>query len=196
MTCCMLAAGGASAASQNAAAAMVSGTVSLKRQLDVSGAVVWLEPIDSVALPVDGVVVLDQRGLDFDPHIVVVRVGTTVEFRNSDTVLHNIFAPELDGEAFDLGTWPTGQVRTHRFERTGVTVLLCNVHPEMEAFVVAVPGPWHALVEADGTFLIGDVPAGDYRLFAWHERGEATEVPITVIANQPLTLDLEVRGRS
>lgn len=170
--------------------------MSLERQIDVSGAVVWLEPIDSVVPPVDGTVVLDQRGLDFDPHIVVVRVGTTVEFRNSDTVLHNIFAPALDGDAFDLGTWPTGQVRTHRFEKQGVTVLLCNVHPEMEAFVVVVPGPWHALVAASGTFLIDDVPAGDYRLFAWHERGEATEVPITVIANQPLTLDLDVRGRS
>lgn len=169
--------------------------MSLHRQLGVSGAVVWLEPISTVAPSVEGAVVLDQRGLDFDPHIVVVRVGTTVEFRNSDTVLHNIFAPGLGGEAFDLGTWPTGQVRTHRFEKLGVTVLLCNVHPEMEAFVVVVPGPWYAVVEADGAFVIGEVPAGDYRLIAWHERGEATAIPIRVTTNQRLTRNLEIRGR-
>lgn len=178
-----------------AAGVTVSGTVSLATRADTSGAVVWLEPVATAEESVQEVVVLDQRGLDFQPHVLTLRVGGTVEFRNSDTVLHNIFAPGLGGEAFDLGTWPAGQTRSRRFDRPGVTVLLCNVHPEMEAFVVVVPSRWYADVGADGAFTIPDVPAGEYLLVGWHERGVTSKVEIRVTGERDVTRNVRIRGR-
>ncbi len=173
--------------------AAVEGRITIADLRDAADAAIWLEPLERRPPSVElADARLDQRGLDFVPHVLVVPVGTTVRFRNSDTVLHNIFAPGLGGEAFDLGTWPTGEERAHRFLRTGVTTLLCNVHPEMEAFIVVVPTPWYARTDADGRFRIADVPPGRYRLHAWHERCERIVREIEVPVATPLTLSMRL----
>ena len=52
---------------------------------------------------------LDQRNLVFEPHVLPVLVGTTVDFLNSDAVQHNVFSPDACADKFNLGTWPKGQ---------------------------------------------------------------------------------------
>ena len=69
--------------------------------------VVWLEAPNAPARPQTGRVVLDQRNLSFSPHVLVVRVGTTVDFPNNDRVFHNVFSFR-DGKRFDLGMYPVG----------------------------------------------------------------------------------------
>ena len=78
--------------------------------------------------------VMDQKGLMFVPHIMVVQHGTTVEFLNSDTVQHNVFWTSIGGDkkaGHNLGTWPKGEKRPFTFDKAGVVPLLCNVHPDM-----------------------------------------------------------------
>ena len=89
-------------------------------------------------------------------------VGTTVDFLNSDSVLHNVFTPEACAGTFNLGTWPQGETKSLTFNKACFAVLLCRVHPEMEAFVVAVPTPYFATAQADGSYRIPDVPDGSY----------------------------------
>ena len=129
--------------------------------------------------------VIDQKGLMFQPHINIVLVGTTVDFLNSDKVAHNVFWPsvmqggkKLPGK--NLGTWPTGEKRPFKFDQPGVASLLCNVHPEMAAYVVISPTPYYATTDKSGNFKIDNVPDGQYNVIAWHEGAKASTKPVAV----------------
>jgi plastocyanin len=116
--------------------------------------------------------VMDQKGLVFNPHILVVQQGTTVEFLNSDNVQHNVFWPSISGnkkEGHNLGTWPKGEKRPFKFDNPGVVPLLCNVHPEMSGYIIVSPTPYFAETDAGGNYKIDNVPDGKYNVVAWHE---------------------------
>src|ERR1700745_509722 len=127
--------------------------------------------------------VVDQKGLMFVPHIVVVQQGTTVEFLNSDTVQHNVFwtAIGTDKKAgHNLGTWPKGEKRPFTFDKPGVVPLLCNVHPDMAGYLVVSPTPYFAATDDRGNYKIKDVPDGSYTVVAWHEGAKNQSKPVTV----------------
>jgi plastocyanin len=116
--------------------------------------------------------VMDQKGLVFNPHVMVVEQGTTIEFLNSDSVQHNVFWPSISGnkkEGHNLGTWPKGEKRPFKFDQPGVVPLLCNVHPEMSGYIVVSPTPYFAETDASGNYKIENVPDGKYNVVAWHE---------------------------
>lgn len=116
--------------------------------------------------------VMDQRGLMFAPHILVVQQGTTVEFLNSDNVQHNAFWTAINGDkkaGHNLGTWPKGEKRAYTFSRSGVVPVFCNVHPEMTGYVIVSPTPYFAETDENGNYKIKDVPDGSYIVTAWHE---------------------------
>ena len=115
---------------------------------------------------------MDQKGLTFTPHLMVVQQGTTVEFLNSDTVQHNVFWPSISGNkklTHNLGTWPKGEKKAFKFDDPGVVPLLCNVHPEMSGYLVVSPTPYFAETDASGNYKIDNVPDGKYNVVAWHE---------------------------
>lgn len=131
---------------------------------------------------------MDQKGMVFLPHVLPVLVGTRVDYHNSDAVLHNVFTPDKVAEKFNLGTWPKGEVRGYTFKNVGSAVMLCNVHPEMEAFVVVVPTPYFAKTGPDGKFRIEGVPAGTYSVQIWHEKLKGQAAPVTVAGEGTATL--------
>jgi len=127
--------------------------------------------------------VIDQKGLVFAPHIVVVQQGTTVEFLNSDNVQHNVFWTSINGDkkaGHNLGTWPKGEKRPFTFDKAGVVPLLCNVHPEMAGYLVVSPTPYFAQSDDSGNYKIKDVPDGSYTVVVWHEGAKNQSKPITV----------------
>ncbi len=127
--------------------------------------------------------VMDQKGLVFVPHIMAIQQGTTVDFLNSDTVAHNVFwsAVGADKKAgHNLGTWPKGEKRSFTFDKPGVAPLLCNVHPEMGAYIVVSPTPYFAETDDSGAYKIKDVPDGSYTVTAWHEGAKNQSKPVTV----------------
>ena len=126
---------------------------------------------------------MDQKGLLFQPHILVVQVGTTVEFLNSDNVAHNVFWTSVGGNkklGHNLGTWPKGEKRPFKFENPGAVALLCNVHPEMSGYVVVVPTPYYATSDKGGNYKIENVPDGSYTVTAWHEGAKTQSKPVSV----------------
>lgn len=128
-------------------------------------------------------VTIDQKGLLFQPHIAAVQVGATVDFLNSDKVAHNIFWPAISGNkklSHNLGTWPSGEKREFKFDNPGVVPLLCNVHPEMSAYIIVSPTPYYALSDADGNYKIANVPDGQYTVAAWHEGMKPQSKPVKV----------------
>lgn len=113
---------------------------------------------------------LDQQKLTFLPRLLPVVRGTTVTFKNSDPMEHNVFSPDF--EKYDLGRWGQGDVRTYTFDKqAGVYTQLCNLHPEMIAYIVVLDNPYFAVVsEPSGRFVIRNVPAGVHNLKVWGER--------------------------
>lgn len=109
-----------------------------------------------------------QKNKRFDPHVLVVQTGSTVEFPNQDPFFHNVFSL-FDGKRFDLGLYEAGATRSVRFDREGVCYIFCNIHPEMSAVVVVVGSPWYGLTTLSGEFEISGVPPGRYRLQVWGE---------------------------
>jgi plastocyanin len=172
----------------------VSGTVSGWSDFAETPAVVYIGEIAGREFePSTGIAVIDQRGIRFVPHVLAVQVGTVVEFPNNDTVLHNVFAPSPTGDLFHLGTYPSGVTRSHRFDEPGEVVLLCNVHPEMEAYILVVATPFMAVTDEKGAFTITGVPPGTHTLRVWHPRlkGEAKEIVIREGAS--ITIEFSLR---
>ena len=127
--------------------------------------------------------VMDQKGLMFNPHVMVIQQGTTVEFLNSDSVQHNVFWPSISGNkklGHNLGTWPKGDKRPFKFDQPGVVPLLCNVHPEMAGYIVVSPTPYFAETDASGNYKIENVPDGKYNVVAWHEGMKTQTKPVDV----------------
>jgi len=177
-------------ASLVASAGTISGKVS-----GVSGSsVVYVDTISGKTFPAPSEKpVIDQKGLMFQPHVVAVQQGTTVEFLNSDKVAHNVFWPSISGNkklGHNLGTWPQGEKRSFKFDNPGVVTLLCNVHPEMAGYLVVSPTPYFAETDKEGNYKIANVPDGQYNVVAWHEGAKNQSKPVQVSgdAKQDFTL--------
>ena len=168
---------------------------SIKGKVTPGKSVVWVEAAAGAKpAEVDKHVTMDQKGLLFQRHILVVQVGTTVEFLNSDKVAHNVFWPSISGDkkkSHNLGTWPTGQKKGFKFDDPGVVSLLCNVHPEMSGYVVVVPTPMFAETSAEGEYTIANVPDGQYTVTAWHEGKKIQSQKITVSGSATANFTLQ-----
>lgn len=159
----------------------ITGKVTLSGLRSNADAVVYIEKIDGKSFdPPAEPVVMDQKGKDFLPKVVPVVTGTTVDFLNSDPFAHNVFTPDACADEFNLGSWETGEARSWTFDEPCAAVLLCKVHPEMIAFVVAVDTPYFAVTDAEGNYTIPDLPAGTYTVSVWHERFDKTSQTVTV----------------
>lgn len=145
---------------------------------DNSDVAVWLTPVDrSAAGPVPPAKAprLVQRNKTFDPHVLVVQAGTTVQFPNEDPFFHNVFSL-FNGKRFDLGLYEAGSSKTVQFDRPGVSFLFCNIHEEMSAVVIAVDTPYYGLSDRMGRVAIANVPDGRYELHVWYERSSADDL--------------------
>ena len=163
------------------AAGDIHGKVACKGVRDSADAVVYVSRIaDKTFAPPAAHVKVDQKNMKFTPRVVPVLIGTTVDFLNSDAALHNVFSPDACAEKFNLGTWPKGQSRSYTFKNECSAALLCNVHPEMEGFVLALPTPYFAVTGADGSYVIAGVPDGSYTVKVWHPRLKKAEQAVTV----------------
>lgn len=190
------------------AAAVAVAPTSLAQSASVSGTVrnsgagpssiaVYLIPRDSVVVSsAPDSVMIDQYELRFVPPLVVVAPGSTVLFRNSDPVMHNVFSPRGRAPGFNLGTYPRPEVRGHVFEERGSHVILCHVHPEMAAFVLVLETPYHTVVAADGTFTLADVPPGRYTVRTWHWRRAGAEIDLDLHPGERRTLAIDLSPRT
>jgi plastocyanin len=137
--------------------------------------VAWLTPVgdDAPSTPpsTQRTYRMVQKNKKFDPHLLVVPVGSNVEFPNEDPFFHNVFSL-YNGRRFDLGLYETGSERGVRFDREGVSYIFCNIHPEMGAVILALSTPYYA-ISHEGAITIPHVPQGKYTLNVWSEGATA-----------------------
>lgn len=140
--------------------------------------------------------VMDQRDMKFTPRVLPVVVGTTVDFPNHDKTFHNVFSTS-EAKKFDLGLYPAGKSRNVAFDKAGVVKILCNVHPNMEAFIVVKSHSYYAATDAHGNYRLNGVPLGKYRLEVWHPELEVRTVPVELVRDgEVLAIDLDLKKQN
>jgi plastocyanin len=147
-------------------------------------AVVWLDVPESAPRPSTRAI-LDQRNLMFSPTVLVVAVGTVVEFPNNDRIVHNVFSFR-DGKVFDLGFYPVGAVKRVTFDRPGLSRIFCNIHPAMAAYVLTVDSVHFGVTDDRGRFRIPSVRPGTYTFHAWRPGGPVLTGSASFDGEQPL----------
>ena len=134
---------------------------------------------------------MDQKGLKFLPHVLVVAKGDTVKFLNHDNVAHNVYSPDVD--PFNLGTFKQNEERTHTFNEEGPYSQLCALHPEMLGYIYVAPSRYAAAVDAKGHYEIKDVPPGSYELAIWNAHLKGPSKKVTVTAGKAVTEDFALK---
>jgi hypothetical protein len=142
-----------------------------------SEVVVWLKPINPPASfhpPAPGRFRMAQKNKSFQPHLLVIPLGSTVAFPNLDPFFHNVFS-QFDGKRFDLGLYEAGSTRDVRFDHDGVSYVFCNIHPEMSAVIITVSSPWYT-ISTGGTILFHAVSPGTYEVHVWASGADARQL--------------------
>jgi plastocyanin len=151
---------------------------------------VWLES-DGPAAVEPVTVTMRQRNRHFEPELLVVPVGSTVEFPNLDFIFHNIFSLSRT-QAFDLGYYPKGQSRSVTFRHPGIVQVYCHVHANMHGAIVVTSSRWFGKPAEDGAFVFANVPRGKYRLMVWQRFGGLYQKNIEVQGTEGVKITMTV----
>ncbi|HEY5649780.1 MAG TPA: hypothetical protein VLB09_07295 [Nitrospiria bacterium] len=147
----------------------VEGVIAIN-DVPVSGAVVYLEKPGKISPPGGGKpVTIQQKGKQFEPAFTIITLGTPIHFENHDNEIHNIQS-RVPPNRFDTGAHMPGTVREVTFKNPGAVPLRCRTHENMKATVFVSPTPFYAVSDKNGGYRIPDIPAGDFRISAWHPR--------------------------
>jgi plastocyanin len=180
----------------------VCGTEQVAADLVVSGArevrnvVVWLEnpPAAAGSPSLAASTPMDQKDCVFVPRVVIVPASGTVEFLNSDRLLHNLHSVSRDNPSFNR-TQPKGRTIPISFAKPEIIRVDCDLHSWMRGWVVVAPHAFYALTDAQGRFKLGPVPPGQYTLRVWHERLGELSRPVTVAGEGGTPVTIELRAR-
>ena len=164
-------------------AAQMNGTVKITGQgsRDPSTIVIYAEPLDRAAASKPLRAKLSQQNKSFNPRVLAVPVGSTVEFPNLDPIFHNVFSLSRPG-SFDLGLYRAGASKSRVFGEPATYRVFCNIHPQMTAVVLVLPTSFITQRDGAGTYKL-ELPAGRYRVTAWSERAQPVSSEVTVTAS-------------
>jgi plastocyanin len=159
----------------------------------VAGIVLVAEPQFEVpARHVNRTVIMDQRQKQFVPNVLVVQTGTGIDFPNSDQIEHQVysFSP---AKPFQLSLYAGHKYPPIVFDHAGLVVVGCNIHDQMIGYIYVTDSPWFARSDDAGQWSPHDLPAGSYRVTAWHPRmqeaaGSSLQMTATVADGAPASV--------
>jgi plastocyanin len=160
----------------------------------VKNAVVWLQaPPPGAAWPSEPVKVeMDQKACVFVPRVVIVPAGGTVEFLNSDRLLHNLHSVSNHNPTLNR-TQPRGRVIPVTFRKPEIIRVNCDLHSWMRAWVVVADHPFYTLSNEAGEFVLPNVPPGKYVLQIWQETLGVTSREVSV-ATEDARVTVEIKA--
>jgi len=158
-------------------------------------AVIYIESIptgvDSVLPEPSGRPRLAQQDQSFVPRVVAVPSGGAVDFPNLDPIYHNVFSVS-PAKRFDLGRYGRGKSKSVTFKKPGLVNVYCDIHSNMEGFILVVPNRALARPDAAGRYALPDLPPGRYTLVAWHPDLATVRREVTVPESGDVVLDLSL----
>jgi plastocyanin len=191
------------------------GTKSLDRLVIGAGggveyAVVYLEGVKGKKEKVSpSKYVVDQKGCEYQPHVLIVNHGDEFTVENSDPLFHNVhgYYASDHSSAFNIAEPVKGMKMVQRVKTPGMYLLECDVHPWMNCYVYVSGDGYAAVTDKNGKYTIADVPPGKYKLVMWHEGWETKVVSgkpefskpvedskeITVEAGKTTTVDFTLK---
>ena len=187
-------------------AGSIKGTVKVKGLRTPENILVYLSKAPSAAADLSKAkFVMDQRNLEFIPHVLPVPVGATVDFPNNDKVDHNVFSMSRT-KKFNLGSYKVGESKSVVFDKPGIVELRCDVHAEMAAYILVMKNPYFAVTDKQGRFEIPDpghlqqtglagikdLPAGKYYVKTWHEKLKTQKKAVVVPENGAVAFQLDL----
>lgn len=171
---------------------VITGTARTRGVKNPHDVVIYIEKVNGQFQPPKTPIAIDQIKRTYVPHVLGILVGSTIEFRNSDNDLHNIHARQRRRKLFNFGILPQRKVRK-RLKRVGLVTLLCDVHPEMSAFIMVTQNPFFAKPDKKRNYTIENVPPGTYTMVAWHERLKPQSKEVKVSEGSKVRVDFELR---
>ena len=113
--------------------------------------------------------VIDQVKRQFVPLVSVAQTGAAVTFPNKDNIEHDVysFSP---AKRFELDLYHGIPASPVVFDKPGLVVMGCNIHDQMVAYLLVVDTPYFAKTDVTGAASIENLPAGAYKMTAWHYR--------------------------
>jgi plastocyanin len=184
----------------------IKGTVKVKGLRTPENILVYLTQAPPGAADLSKVkFVMDQRNLEFVPHVLPILVGATVDFPNNDKVNHNVFSMSRT-KKFNLGSYPAGESKSVVFDKPGIVELRCDVHAEMAAYILVMKNPYFAVTDKQGHFEIPDsstleqtglsslkdLAPGKYFVKTWHEKLKTQKQAVVVPENGDVTIQMDL----
>ncbi len=140
---------------------------------------------------------INQKDAVFSPHVLPIAVGTTVNWPNNDEIYHNVFSYS-EARPFDLGLYSSKdkEVKKVTFEKPGQVDAFCSIHSQMHCIILVMQNPFFGKTDAKNYYSISNVPAGTYKLRAWHERmpTELKEVVVPEKGSVRVDFELGIKG--
>lgn len=139
---------------------------------------------------------LDQRGCQYKPRLLAVRVGQKVDFINSDPVFHNIRSVTEKNKSFNLPMPKKDQRITMVFDKPEIFLQSkCSVHPWMGAYIAVLEHPFYSVTDEQGEFSLKNLPAGHYTLEVWHEVFGTQTKEFTITNGENLKMDFTFKSK-
>jgi plastocyanin len=135
--------------------------------------------------------VITQKDAMFHPHVMPVVVGTEVRWPNKDDIFHNVFSIS-DAKNFDLGLYKDPEIGKVTFDKAGRVDVFCSIHSQMNCVILVLKNPFFAATDSKGAYRIANIPAGTYKVKAWHERLPGQVKEITIPAEGEVRADFVV----
>jgi len=135
--------------------------------------------------------VTTQKDANFEPHVLPIAVGTTVRWPNEDDIYHNVFSTS-DAMPFDLDYYKKERVPELVFKTVGRVDVFCAIHTKMHCIILVLPNPFFVKADDKGRYVLKNVPAGTYRLLAWHERLPSLLKEVVVPAEGDVKVDFQL----
>ena len=140
-------------------------------------------------------VTLDQKGCEYQPHVLAFPVGTTVEILNPDGILHNVHSYSKANSPFNMAQPKFKKTLDVKIDKPEAIEVKCDVHGWMQGWLVATESPYVAVTDNSGNFKLTDVPPGSYTVEVWHEKLGKNTQKVSVKAKEDAKVSFEVAGK-
>jgi len=137
---------------------------------------------------------LTQKGCMYEPHVVALMTGQTLEVKNDDQTTHNIHPMPKDNREWNTSQPPGAAPIDNTFARMEISIpVKCNVHPWMKSYIAVLNNPFFAVTTKDGSFEIKGLPPGTYTITAWQEKYGAVDQQVTIGPKESKKVDFSIK---
>ena len=176
-----------------AAAGTISGKINITGELSGEPVAVYLEEVKGKFQPPKKNPEIVQKNQSFQPAVLAVLKGTTVEFPNLDDVFHSAFSFS-PSNPFDLGLYGAGSDQWFQMKNPGVVEVFCNIHDNMQSNILVLENPYFSMTTSASTYRIEDIPEGTYKITAWLSRDVVKSKTVSVKAGKMVNLDFNLNA--